>query len=325
MKLPCVFFVLLLWVLRVAADTIKLPATAFRMAQLEDASKQAATEKKPVAFVLSQEFAEGITFTATEDAFKELKSWAVIVFVESKEKGGEAALLPPPLATTLREGVQRTLPCVFLCPPSMDDVWVEVGAKQKQSAKDFRKELGKSQPAVKTKAATFFKEKTPPPPVLPGDKQLSWGLTKGGFYRGKFVRLEDDKLFITDDKGAESGGIELKDLAPATQRYIRFIAAAAPATKPESSPAASPAPDAAPGAAPVPDSPAAPAPAAAASLENWQNKTGKVIKAAFVSLKDDKVTLRMESGKEYILPLGTLALTSQVRARELARASSGEP
>lgn len=52
-------------------------------------------------------------------------------------------------------------------------------------------------------------------------------------------------------------------------------------------------------------------------LQDWTNQEGKVIRAAFVKMIGNKVTLRM-SGREYILPLNSLSDESQKQAMKAA-------
>ena len=304
MKIPCVLFVLSFLVPLAAADT-KIPASVFRAAQFEEAAAQAMAQRKVLAVILSQEGGESGTNSATEEAFKELAGWTVMVFVESDEKRREGHLVSPPIATALYEGGSFLLPRVLLCPPSADEAWTTITAQKKQSGKELRKVIKERTPKAKERAAAHFREKTAPPFVMPGDKQLSWGMLKGGAYRGKFIKLEKEQLFIAGTDGKVSGGIPLTDLAPATRSYAKLVAGAAETAKSART-------------EPAPAAPPAPAPAAV--MENWQNKDGKIIRAAFVALKDNMVTIRTDAGKEFTLPLDSLALTSQVRARELEQA-----
>lgn len=51
---------------------------------------------------------------------------------------------------------------------------------------------------------------------------------------------------------------------------------------------------------------------------NWANLQGNIIRATFIRLEDDKVTLQKADGKPVTLPLDTLDAPSQKLARALA-------
>lgn len=57
----------------------------------------------------------------------------------------------------------------------------------------------------------------------------------------------------------------------------------------------------------------------------WKNTKGESIKASFVSLEDEKITLRKEDGKTYSFPISLLSEQSIEQARMIHAESSKEP
>ncbi len=54
---------------------------------------------------------------------------------------------------------------------------------------------------------------------------------------------------------------------------------------------------------------------------NWTNAEGKTIRASFVKIIGEKITLRMANGKSYEIAMSTLSADSQLQARKAAGAS----
>lgn len=52
--------------------------------------------------------------------------------------------------------------------------------------------------------------------------------------------------------------------------------------------------------------------------ETWVSAQGKRIRATFVSLNGDQLTLKLKGGKTYTMPLSKLNASSQTRAKDLA-------
>lgn len=273
---------------------VKIPKGVFLIGQYEEALALAKTQKKPIAVVMLDENqeAKGAEESA-EEAFKACTASAVVVFVSTLRESADLYGLAPPLITAVTDAGAHYLPLIMLAPPSEDVVWkTAFPEKNKGGAKELRKLFRAALEEVKPKAAAFFSAKTTPPLERPGDKPLTWALLKGKGYKGVFVKVENEQLFIKNEKGETGAGIPLADLKPATVRYAKLLAG-----QPAAAPAAA---DGKP------------------AVEKWTNDKGAEIEATFVRLAAGKLTLRLTSGKEHTLPLESLAPASQARAKVLA-------
>ena len=52
--------------------------------------------------------------------------------------------------------------------------------------------------------------------------------------------------------------------------------------------------------------------------EKWTSSDGKIIVATFVSVTDEKITLKKNTGKNFTFAIGRLSPESRERAEELA-------
>lgn len=292
----------LLLVCHAQAAGLKIPATVFRLAQLEEAVKQAKEKKKPLAVIAADASTTAKAMVdVSDDTLKSLLDYAVVVFIDGSEgKVNGLQLLSPPFFTAFQDNAKPVLPRVIIGTPTEDEVWLTVNGDELQGGK-HKKMLRETAATIKAKATPYFASKTPHAPVMPGDKMLMWGKAdKSGQYKAKFVKLDGENIQVSDEAGKE-GSIKVSELSPAAVRYVKFIGGEA---------------------APVPDAAAPPAagekPAAAGGgVEAWTNKQGKEIQASFVKLAAGKVTLKDAAGKEYTLPLDSLSPASQARAKEL--------
>jgi len=129
------------------------------------------------------------------------------------------------------------------------------------------------------------------PKVNPVPK-LDWGI-KGtqGSLTGTFVKLEDNKKLFLKIKGKEYGN-DFKEFNEGVHTYVKYLTEVANKQKVQKN-------------AYVP--------------EIWESsKNGKTIKATFVSLINDKITLKLTTGKLVTFSLDKLSPKSQEKAKSLA-------
>ena len=289
MKAPCAFLILLLTTVTAIAE-FKFPAGVFRVAQLDEAMNEAAKQRKPLFVVHGDENHTPDHQDLLRELLKAGSDWSVTVFISLKEE-----FSMPPL---LLSGRSASPPMAFICSPESDKIWKVIAEPHNPSVEPvtpstMRKHVRREIEPCKPEIAAWFAAKPPHGPELPGNKKLIWPHADGkSAVQGIFGKVEDGKLYYRNSPDTPETGTPLTDFHPATVRYVRYISGAGTRTK-ETEP---------------------PAPA----LEKWTNAQGKALEAAFIRLKDGKVTLRTAAGKEHTLALDSLSAESQARARQLA-------
>ena len=274
---------------------IKVPPNAYRKGQYAAASKESLEKKKPLLIVISRENLNqkegGNTNENTEMVFTAFAKTSVVLFLESDNK--PPAELPPPLLTWMVSiAGHEVLPRMVVAAPGATEVWYHQDATDLADLSKARRVYKEGADQVAVKLAAWIK--APPAtaaPTPPGEAKLVWLRAGEGAVVGKFVKVADGKLHLIQENGSP-GKIGLDELAPASAEYARQLEAATSA----------------PAVAPV--QPLGP--------EKWTNQQGKAIEATFVALKDDRLTLRLATGKESTVALSSLAEASRKRAQELA-------
>lgn len=111
-------------------------------------------------------------------------------------------------------------------------------------------------------------------------------------YAGPFVELKDDSVLVYQKRdGGANSSIELAKLSAGSQAYARLLESQKSGGTKSSE----------------------------LTEEFWESaKDGKTIKATFVSLKGDTITLKKDSGKSVSFSVQLLSEKSQTRAKELA-------
>ena len=122
---------------------------------------------------------------------------------------------------------------------------------------------------------------------------MHWGVRgKPGFsYPGHFIKLEGENIHLKDEKGKAYS-------LPFTKLTETAVAYAKKLDGKEAEEAAK---------------------AAAPKEEDWTNEKGVVIKASFVALNREKVTLKLANGKESTFALNLLSKESRTRAQGYAK------
>lgn len=266
---------------------IDLPRGVYLFDQIEEASAEAEKEEKALAFILSDpDTTCGLCIGATELAFEKLKAHSVIVFINS-ELTNPWDHVSPMVVTGLSEPqVGHNIPKAVVTSPDMSEIWFQMGytkLKNEDSYRDARKQVN----------AILKGEEEP---ESPADRAIYWPLKgKDLHYTGSFVGLDESgKLRLKMQKDGKLATIPLDRLTPQSAVFARMLAGKEGNS--DSEPASADEPE----------------------LESWTGSNGKTLQARFIRLVDDKVTLEMEDGKTYTLPLDRLAESSRERARELA-------
>ena len=127
----------------------------------------------------------------------------------------------------------------------------------------------------------------------PPADELIWVKADGKHYRGRFVEVKAGRLRVQSEKFGK-GSVSLDQLSPASLAFAKRLSSMGTTAKP----------------APEQTKP---------EIEAWTSTDGKVVKARFVRLEDDKLTVETAAGKSYTFPLDRLDQKSQAKAKELAR------
>ena len=256
-----------------------VPKGTYKITDLEKARAEALKRNKAVAFLASVPESEyRNTQQATDLAIKELRSYAVIVFLISK-KDGEPTM-PPPVVTGLRGSNMGTFdPRFVILSADLKETFETAGNEQitGDPAYAFYKELRKSM----RKHLADWKPSTQIP-----DDELTWVKSDGRHYRGKFIEVKDERLHVESEKFGK-GSVALSELGPGSLAYAKLLSDKKPAPT-------------------------------ETKLESWKNTDGKAIEARFVSLKNNQLTVETDAGKSYTFPLDRLDQTSQAKAKKLA-------
>lgn len=219
---------------------------------------------------------------ASSAAFKELKDHSVVVFMYSKGMGLWASVSPM-VATGLNEPKMGDfIPKAVITSPDMSEIWGQMTYPDLKEAKKYRE--------MKKRVVAICEGESEP--ERNPDRVLYWS-SKGGdrYYVGSFQKVDDKGKLVLKSKEGKTMKVGFHLLSTNAAQFAKRLAGQGEKS--------------------------APAVEATLDYEDWTGSNGKVIKAKFVKLVDDKVTLEMESGKNYTLPLDRLTKASQNRAKEL--------
>ena len=280
MKSAC--HLLLILLAGINAQAADIPTGTYALGELAEAKAEARERKKAVAFLVSVPDSKyRNTQQATSLAVKELRSYAVVVFVVSKQD--KEVDLPPPVVTGLRGPSMGTFdPRIVLMSADLRQTLATVGSEEivGDPARETYRRLRKS---IRAKLGEAGAGGT-------GDAELIWVRKDGRHYRGRFIEVKDGRLHVESEKFGK-GSLSLEELSPGSLSYAKLLAG-----KVEGA---------------VPDG-------AGDGIESWTSSDGKVIEARFVKLQGETLTVETAAGKSYSFPLGRLEAKSQARAKQLA-------
>ncbi len=279
-----VHFLVILGMLAISSSlAAKVPAGIHAIGELDKARAEALERGKALAFLVSDpESKYRNTQQATTLAIKELRSYAVVVFLESKKI--KEVDMPPPVVTGLRGPTMGTFdPRIVLLSADLVETLETVGSEKLvgDPARDTYKALKKS---VRAKLEKWKAGGRPA-------AELIWVRTDGRHYRGRFVEVKAGRLHVESEKFGK-GSLLLDELSPGSQAYAKQLA----------------------GSEEKPEKPAT----VERKIETWTSSDGKVVKARFVSLEEERLTVENAAGKSYTFPLKRLDQESQAKAKELA-------
>jgi len=223
------------------------------------------------------------------DAFKRLKRHSVLVYINDKDKKRWELLTPPVYGAFYEKSMGRIYPKAVITSPDQFHVFALMNHKQLEKTSAYSKVSKITKEALKGNL----------PKVNPVTV-LKWSV-KGTdrHLEGTFIKLVDDKKLFLKVGGKEYGN-KLEEFGEGAQAYARYLSGAG---NKEKSDVADNKQDGQKGAF-VP--------------EIWESSTnGKTIKATFVSLNNDKITLKLTNGKLVTFSLDKLSEKSQQRAKAL--------
>ncbi len=288
MKISCA--ILILGFLTAAVHgAFEIPRSVYKTGQLEAARAEAVKKNKALAFVLSDPGTTcGLCVAATDMAFEKLKSHSVIVLINSEDDKRWTDVGPLVVTGLSEKKMGNIIPKAVITSPDMLEMWGQMKYDDIKVEGSYR--------GIKKQVDAILKGEAKP--ENPPDRPIYWPI-KGSneYYIGAFVELGDNGgLRLKMESNGKISTIPLERLTENCAVLARTLAGREPAAKPQ------------------PNDREAPA------MESWTGSNGKTLQARFVSLADDKVTLEMEDGKTYTMPLERLAGSSRERATKLQEA-----
>ena len=261
-----------------------LPKGVFKASELGDAVDEASRARKPIAFLLADSSNEKEEFIDNQNtAVRSLKSYAVIVYVEANDSGLD--LMPPPVWTALQDvKISLYIPRFVLAAPDLSATWGGTST-QMISGDDSRKFLKRAEDESTTKMAGW----KPGVPIEDQSKmQFKWGGKENKYFSGRFDRLDDTTLFLSGPNG-EPYRIARDKLTDASLKFAQNMALVAAAGR-------------------MPEF----------EVEAWTSSDGRTMRAKFVGLEGDRLTVETAAGKRFTFPLERLDAASGQRAKARA-------
>jgi hypothetical protein len=260
------------------------PRGTYPIGHLDRAMAEALEKKKALAFLVSDPDSNyRKTQEATALAIKELRNYAIIVFLVAKIDGEVA--MPPPVVTELRQATMGTYdPRIVLLSADMAQVLGAIGSDKivGEAAYGTYRNLKR---AVRATLSGWNTNGKPPA------HELIWVRADGRHYRGRFIDVSGGRLHVESEKFGR-GSLALDELAPGSLGFAKQFAGKQERPAPEQS---------------------------GHRIETWTSTDGKAVDARFINLENDEITVETETGKSYTFPLRRLDRRSRVRAEEIAR------
>lgn len=174
--------------LLVALAGAKLPTGTYGINELDEARVEALKRGRAVAFLVSEpESKYSKTQEATTLAIKELRSYAVVVFLVSKKVG--ELVMPPPVVTGLRGPIGMFDPRIVLKSADLTETFETIGNEKLVggAARDTYSELTK----LMGKRLDGWESSGNPPA-----EELTWMRGNERHYRGRYLELKDGELTV---------------------------------------------------------------------------------------------------------------------------------
>ncbi len=221
--------------------------------------------------------------------FREFARHSVIVFIDFRDGSDRKFGTVPPAAYGgffRDDGRKNIVPRAVITSPDGLEFWQYASHNDLKNSRTYRdiRDLVKDN-LESGSSDTGGVDKAPP---------ARWGVRgSDSTYIGNFVSLSKDGSVLTIERGGNQQAVRTNQLVDTAVRYAKLMAEQSKAEK-------------------------------AAELfqfEDWYSSTGVKIRAKFVALDGDQVTIQKEGGKDtFTLPLDRLADGSRKRAAELAAA-----
>jgi hypothetical protein len=260
-----------------------VPKNVYRSDQIEAAQAEAEKEKRGLAFLYSNPKSTcPLCDAASEEAFKKLRTHSVIVLLDVNDKNAWDQVNPVVTTGFHEPQMGHVYPKVVITSPDMKAIVAQLS----------NKEMGSSNMYSTAKKHVEAMLKLSTSPELDINRISHWKSgNSSGFYIGTYTGMKDEKTVNLKMKSdGKTYAMDLNRFNPATAAFLKELAENKKPAK-----------------ATVNN-----------VLENWTGSNGTTLQAKFVSLKDDKVTLEMESGKTHTLSLERLDKTSQDKAKSYA-------
>ncbi len=216
-------------------------------------------------------------------AFDTFRRKAITVILETKKSPYLNSVSPLVVAGLCDPKMGTTIPILISTSPKGEKIWGDLNyqeMKSKRGLKDLSSEL-----------LAIQKGEADPPNS--DDIFPRWNIKKKPGYgtNGKFIKLESDAVHVLTTKGTKIK-IKLNTLCEPAVSFAKMMAG----QKEEEA-----------------------VKAAAPKEETWTNTKGSIIKATFVSLQEDQITLKLENGKETTFSLDLLSEESRTLAKSYSK------
>ncbi len=213
----------------------------------------------------------------------------MIVYVNDKDKKRWEKLSPPVFGAFYGTTMGHVYPKAVVSSTDQFHVFANMNHKQLEKTSEYSKVSKVAKEALQGNL-----------PKLGPVFELRWSVkdSEGGL-TGTFVKLVDNKRLFLKIKGKEYGN-NLAEFAEGARRYAKHLAGSAdegaPAKKDDTEVSGD-----------------------TVVVETWESSTNnKTIRASFVSLDGNSVSLKLETGKVVTFSMDKLSKKSQSRARELS-------
>lgn len=288
-----------------AAPAADVPRGTYAPADLEEAMEEAQRSGKAVALLFLDDGAsQEQHIEQNRTALRGVKSFAEIVYVDVK--GADITEYSPPIFTVLQDPtVGALIPKCALMAPDLSEMWSKfsaVGLTEESS----RRTLSNVRKEVAEKLDGWRAAEGAGNPLT---RSYKWALEENKYSEGTFDSYDGELLTLIDKKTNRPNSIEKAKLRPGSVAFAEKLAKLK-GDAPAVATATADAPDA-------PDAPAADSGGGGGAMETWTSSDGRTLQAKFVALKDGKVALELEGGKQVVVPLSRLSKESVKRAQAL--------
>lgn len=264
-----------------AAANFKIPSGTFDFSELEAAKAEAKRKGEPISYVYGNPNSTcPLHNRDAEEVLSKLKSYSVVVFVNSENKQ-IFNVIPPPVATMLgSKDAGNIIPKAVTADVDGYEVYALMpnkGMTEKSTFTLYKKDVLKGENRLVGEDGASPK--------------INWYLKDkpGSYYDGAFVSLKGEDLTLSKENDKKFS-VNLNTLTPASIAYAKYLGGRSSEE--------------------IPASPHI--------MEAWTSVDGRSIQAAFVKIENDSITLEKGPGQQITFAVSLLSSSSQARARMLA-------